>query len=284
MLRRRVGWLDHLVRAGLRYDDADGGRLSAAVTYYAFFAIFALGLLGFAIFGFVLNDATMVRSVAAYFAVDPAHLNVQALLHARRTAGVIAFIGLPVTGWFWIDALRSSIRRIWQLPEYPGNIAVRVLVDLVVLAGLGLLLAASLAVAYGTTIAAGRLVDAADTGVSLSRWLLSAVGFLLGLGVNTVLVGGALTGAPRVRMPLGRLLGPAVLAAAGLELLKTLGRMYVQHTEASPTYQLVAGSAGLLIFLNAVHQMVLFAAALTATSTTGRTADLAAEDDAGGDP
>jgi membrane protein len=280
-LRRRVDWLDHLARAGLRYDDADGGRLSAAVTYYAFFAMFALGLLGFAVFGFVLNDAAIVRSVAVYFAVDPARLDVPALLHARRTAGAIAFIGLPVTGWFWIDALRSSIRRIWRLPEYPGHLAVRVLVDLLVLAGLGLVLAASLAVAYGTTIGAHRLVDAADTDVGLSRWLLATVGFLLGLGVNLVLVCGALTAVPRVRMPLARLFGPALLVAAGLELLKTLGRMYVQLTELNPTYQLVASSAGLLIFLNAVHQMILFAAALTATSTAGRTADLAAEPDTG---
>lgn len=33
--RRRVGWLDHVVRAGMRYAQADGGRLAAAVTYYA---------------------------------------------------------------------------------------------------------------------------------------------------------------------------------------------------------------------------------------------------------
>lgn len=67
--------------------------------------------------------------------------------------------------------------------------------------------------------------------------------------------------------------------AVGLELLKTLGRLYVQRTEANPTYQIVAGAVGLLVFLNAVNQMVLFAAALTATSTAGRPADLAAEGD-----
>ena len=83
-------------------------------------------------------------------------------------------------------------------------------------------------------------------------------------------------------MPLRRLLGPAVLVGVGLELLKTLGRLYVQHTEANPTYQLVAGSVGLLVFLNALNQMVLFAAALTATSTAGRPADLAAEEPSGG--
>jgi hypothetical protein len=32
--RRRVAWLDHLVRSGTRYDPADGGRLAAAVTDY----------------------------------------------------------------------------------------------------------------------------------------------------------------------------------------------------------------------------------------------------------
>jgi membrane protein len=97
--------------------------------------------------------------------------------------------------------------------------------------------------------------------------------------VDTALACGALTGLPRVRMPFRRLLGPAVLVAIGIELLKTLGRLYVQHTEANPTYQLVAGSVGLLVFLNAANQLVLFAAALTATSTTGHPADLAVKGD-----
>ena len=61
----------------------------------------------------------------------------------------------------------------------------------------------------------------------------------------------------------------------GLELLKTLGRLYVQHTEANPTYQVVAGAVGLLVFLNVVNQLVLFAAALTATSHAGQASDLA---------
>jgi membrane protein len=278
-LRRRVGWLDHLIRAGVRYDEADGGRLAAAVTYYAFFATFALGLLAFAIFGFVLDDPTVLRSVESYVAANVPNVDVQSLINARGSAGIIAFIGLPITAWFWVDVLRSSIRKIWGLPEYPGKLVVRILVDLLVLAGLGVLLAASLVVAYGTTVAANRLVDAANTDATPSRWLLGAVGVLLGIGVNTVLACGMLTGLPRLRMPVRRVLGPALMVAVGLELLKTLGRLYVQRTEANPTYQIVAGAVGLLVFLNAVNQMVLFAAALTATSTAGRPADLAAEDD-----
>jgi membrane protein len=267
-----------VIRAGVRYDEADGGRLAAAVTYYSFFATFSLGLLGFAIFGFVLDDQAVLHAVERYAAQNLPHVNVQSLRDARSTVGIIAFIGLPVSGWFWVDVLRSSIRRMWRLPEYPGRLVVRVVVDLLVLAGLGLLLAASLAIAYESSVAANRVIAAAGAGATSSRLLVSTVGIVLGLSVNTVLAAAMLTGLPRVRMPLRRLLGPAVLVAVGLELLTTLGRVYVQRTEANPTYHLVAGSVGLLVFLNAVNQMVLFAAALTATSDTGQPDDLSAED------
>jgi len=276
-LRRRAGWLDHLIRAGKRYDEADGGRLAAAVTYYSFFATFSLGLLGFAIFGFVLDDQAVLHAVQRYAAQNLPHVNVQSLRDARSTVGVIAFIGLPVSGWFWVDVLRSSIRRMWQLPEYPGKLVIRVLVDLLVLAGLGLLLAVSLAIAYETSVIADRMIAAAGAGTSSSRILVSAVGLVLGLAVDTVLATAMLTGLPRMRMPVRRVLGPAVLVAVGFELLTTLGRVYVQRTEANPTYHLVAGSVGLLVFLNEINQLVLFAAALTATSDTGRPGDLAAE-------
>jgi membrane protein len=76
-------------------------------------------------------------------------------------------------------------------------------------------------------------------------------------------------------MPPGRVVIPALIVAAGLELLKTVGRVYVQRIEANPTYQVVAGTVGLLVSLNVVNQLILFAAALTATSTTGAVTDLA---------
>jgi len=271
---RRNRWLAHLVRAGVRYDQADGGRLAAAITYYAFFAAFALTLLGFAVFGFALDNPAVARSVQHYLTQNLPHLDVQGLRHARATVGVIAFVGLPVTGWFWVDALRSSIRRVWQLPEYPGALPVRVLIDLLVLAGLGLLLATSLAVAFGTTALANRLVATISADPGPARWLLATLGLLVGIAVNTVLSIAVLTGLPRLRMPLRRVLAPALLVALGLELLKTLGRFYVQHTQANPTYQVVAGTVGLLVFLNVVNQLILFAAALSATSHTGQVTDL----------
>jgi membrane protein len=275
--RRRFGWLDHVVRAVVRYDRADGGRLAAAVTYYAFFAAFSLALLGFAILGYVLDDPAVLRAVQTYLSQNLPSLDAQVLREARGTAGLVAFVVLPVAGLFWVDSLRSSIRAIWRLPQYPGNVFLRQLIDLAVLAGLGLLLAASLAAAAGTeTLLNWLLADAADSAGPPGRWLLGSAGYVLGIGVNTVLAIAALTGLPRLRMRLRRVLGPALFVAAGLEALKTVGRLYVQRTEANPAYQVVTGAVAVLVFLSLLNQFILFAAALTATSTRGPVTDLAA--------
>jgi membrane protein len=274
--RRRFGWLDHLTRAVVRYDQADGGRLAAAVTYYSFFAAFSLALLGFAILGHLLDDPAVLRAVQAYLSQNLPSLDAQALREARGTAGLVAFVVLPIAGLFWVDSMRSSIRAIWRLPQYPGNFFLRQLIDLAVLAGLGLLLAASLATATGTEILLTWLLrDAADTAGPPGRWLLGTAGYVLGIGVNIILSIAALTALPRLRMRLRRVLGPALFVAAGLEMLKTLGRIYVQRTEANPAYQLVTGAVAVLVFLSLLNQFILFAAALTATSTRGPVTDLA---------
>jgi membrane protein len=275
--RRRHGWLDHLARAVVRYDEADGGRLAAAVTYYAFFATFAFALLGVAAFGFILDNPAVQHLLQRYLAQNLPSLDVQRLRVARGALGIIAFLGLPITGWFWIDAMRSSIRKVWGLPEYPGAIMTRLLIDLLALIGLGLLLAVSLATAFVTVAEANRLIDLTGSGAARSQWLLAAIGFAVSIGVNTLLSTAVLTGLPRLRMPLRRVVGPALIVAAGLELLKTIGRVYVHSVEANPTYQAVTGTVGLLISLNVINQLVLFAAALTATSTTGDVVDLSGQ-------
>jgi membrane protein len=275
--RRRVGWLDHIVRAGMRYDAADGGRLSAAITYYGFFAVFSLALLGFAMLGYILDNPAVLATVQHYLSQNLPRLDTNALRDARGTAGLVAFLILPVAGLFWVDALRSSIRAIWRLPQYPGNFVARQLIDLAILAGLGLLLAASLTAAVGSEIGLRwLLVDVAGAGGVPSQWLLAVVGFALGVAVNTVLAIAVLTAVPRIRMRLHRALGPALLVAAGLEILKSVGRLYIQRTEANPAYQVVTGAVGLLVFLNVLNQLLLFAATLTATSTAGPVTDLSA--------
>lgn len=275
--RSRHGWLDHLVLAGVRYDQADAGRLSAALTYYTFFATFALGLLGFAILGRFLGQPAVLAVVERYLSENLPRLDVPALLDASGTAGLVAFVALPLTGLFWMDTLRSASRAIWRLEEYPGTYLLRQLIDLGVVAGLGVLLSLSLTVAFAAEwLLTWLAVHTVGENATPARWILDAATFVLGLGVNALLAMALLTAPPRLRLPPRRLIGPALVITIGLEVLKTLGQVYLNLTAANPAYQVVAGAVGMLLFLKIFNQLILFATALAATSTTGRVIDLAA--------
>lgn len=275
--RQRHGWLDHLVRAILRYDEADGGRLSAALTYYAFFATFALALLGFAILAHVLDNPAALATVANYLTDNFPRLDVHALRDARGTAGLIASGGLALAGLFWMDTLRSASRAIWRLPEYPGNFWLRQVIDLGVVAGLGLLLAVSLALSFG---AQSLLTWVAEQTVGVeatpARWVLASAAFVLGLLVNFLLALALLSAPPRLHLPLRRTVGPAVFIVVGLEIVKSIGQLVLNVTVSNPAYQVVAGAVGMLLFLKVVNQLILLATAVAATSNHGSVTDLAA--------
>nr|WP_230417003.1 YhjD/YihY/BrkB family envelope integrity protein [Micromonospora tarapacensis] len=267
--RRRWATIDHLWRAGVRYTDLQGGRLAAAIAYYGFFAVFALALVAYAVFGAILEDNDEVRAAAEEFLgenlpfLDPAQV-----ADSSGTAGVAGLLILVLTGIGWVEAIRSSQRLIHGLHQHPGNLVVRRLVDLGVLLVVFVLL--------GVSVAA---VDALE---SLLRFLLrstgsfglTAVSALLSVLVNAVLATLLLVAVPRLRMSRARLRPVVLFVAVGITLLNTVGRFWVGRVEHNPAYTVVATAVGLLVYLYLLNQMVLFGAALAATSRRGRVVDL----------
>ncbi|MFE0589496.1 YihY/virulence factor BrkB family protein [Micromonospora echinospora] len=268
--RRRSRLFDHVWRAGVRYNDVLAGRLAAAIAYYGFFAAFALALIGYAVFGAVVEDNDEVSEAAADFLrenlpfLDPVQI-----ADSSGRVGVIGLVLLALTGIGWVEAIRSSQRLIYGLNEQPGNLVVRRLVDLGILVALFVLL--------GVSVAA---VDALE---SLLRWLLRSTGSvglttvsaLLSVLINLVLASAFLVLVPRLRMSRRRLRPVVLVVAVGITLLNTVGRYYVVRTERNPAYTVVAGAVGLLLYLYLLNQLVLFGAALAATSRTGQVLDMA---------
>jgi membrane protein len=78
-------------------------------------------------------------------------------------------------------------------------------------------------VVFATTALAGRAVHAVGNGRRPDPVAAGHARVRVGIGVNVLLSIGVLTGLPRLRIPQRRVLGPALLVAAGLGLLKTLG-------------------------------------------------------------
>jgi membrane protein len=272
--RARSSIFDHVWRAQERYFDVDAARLAAASTYYGFFSVFAMALILFFILGRLFRGNTnLVQHVQTYLAVNLPQLDVDQILAGSQKVGIIAIVGLVIGGVGWVENLRSSQRAIWRLDQQPGNVIVRWLIDLAVLVGLGVLLLASIALYSGVQEVIYWL--AGDVEQDPIRVALRGTSTISSGLVDLVLGAALLAGVPRLRLSLRRLCPPALLFAIGLGLLKTLGKWYITRTERNPAYQLVAGTVGLLLFMYLLHRVLLFAAALAATSTKGRAHDLA---------
>ncbi|GIF08752.1 YihY/virulence factor BrkB family protein [Actinoplanes siamensis] len=272
-IRYRSRSFDHLCRAILRYEGVQGGRLAAAIAYYGFFAIFALLLIGYSVFGFLLSSNTeLFDLVGDFLRHNLPFLDVQAILDSKKTVGIVGLVGLTFTGIGWVEAIRSSQRLIWRLREQPGYIGVRQGVDLLVLIGVLLLLALTQAAVYGLE----QLLDWLAGGGF--RTTLSVVSLILTLGVNMLFAAALLAAVPRLRMTARRMAPPVLQVGVGLMLLNTVGKSFVGMVERNPAYGLVGSAVGALVYLYLFNQLLLFGAAWAATSPHGRVVDLSADD------
>jgi membrane protein len=261
--RERSELVDHGFRTRDRYLEAFAGRLAAAIAFYGFFATFALGVIGYSVLGFLLERYVDIeQTVDEFLSENLPVLDVDNISAGAGTAGVLGLVAVVVAGTAWVEALRSSQRRIWELAQAPGSILVRRGLDLVVLLGMALLIGASVAVATGI----GYLLD----GVPVLRHL----GWLLEIAINLLVALALLAALPRLRISPRRLVPPAVAVAVGIFLLNALSGLYIDRVKDNPAYAVVATAAGLLIYLYLFHQLLLAGAAWVATSRHGRVRDL----------
>ncbi|MEU8659455.1 YihY/virulence factor BrkB family protein [Actinoplanes philippinensis] len=272
-VRYRSPYFDHFCRAILRYESVQGGRLAAAIAYYGFFAVFALLLIGYSIFGWLLTaNVELLDLVRDFLHQNLPFLDIQAILESKGSVGIVGLIGLTFTGIGWVEAIRSSQRLIWRVREQPGYIGVRQAVDLLVLVGLLLLLALSQLAVYGLE--------------TLLHWLagggfattLSVVSWVLTLAVNMLLAAALLAAVPRLRMTARRMTPPVLQVGIGIMLLNTVGKSFVGLVERNPAYGLVGSAVGALVYLYVFNQLLLFGASWAATSPHGRVVDLSADD------
>jgi membrane protein len=274
--RKRWAVADHGFAAWDRFEEVLGGRLAAAISYYGFFAAFALAVVAYSILGHILsgNKNAIIGTINTYLSTSLPWVRTTADQVGSTQVTVVSTIAAMVTGVAWVDSLRSSTRAVWRLDQHPGNWIIRRLVDLGMLLVLGVLLALSLA----TTGAINAILDhiAGPSTGAFGSVVLRASGPLLAYLVNLVLASAMLLLVPRLRLSPRRFVPAAVLISVGIQLLNTVGELYIGRTQSRPAYQLVAGAVGLLVYLYLLNQLILFGTAIAATSPKGTAADLAA--------
>jgi membrane protein len=199
-------------------------------------------------------------------------IDIGVLEDSRQSVTIFASIALVVAGVAWVQSVRASIRLIWGLDAQPGNPFLRWAIDLLILVGISTLLLITIgATASAEWVLAWFELDEATGNLAL---VVRGVSVLVGLVANALLAMVLLQALPRVVMPLRRVIWASVAVSIGMELLKTVGRIYVLAVSDRPAYQAVTTAVGLLVFLYIFNVMLLLAASWTATSLRGRAIDL----------
>jgi membrane protein len=273
-LRRRWHWLDHLARAGGRYQRNQGDLLAAGVTYFAFLGLFPVLLLAASIVGLVLAGDELLQqelydAVLETFPGSTGRSIVDELHGAVGSAGltgVIGLVGFLYAGLRAMDKLRVGMEQIWRgradEPEFWRDNG-QDLLALVLLGAVGLL---SLALTGISTQATTRTLETLGLedvgGLSL---LTTGTGLVLALGTDVVVflwllkVVSATSYRPRELLP------GALFGALGFEVLKLLGTYYLSLIDDSVTASALGGAVGILVWINLVFRFAFFTAAWTKT-------------------
>ena len=272
--RARIGWLDHLARAGGRYQRTQGDLMTAGVPYCAFLALVPVLRLVAAVSGLVIaGDELLQRELfTAIREAFPGGLGrrlVEQLSGAIDSAGVAGLIGLGgflYAGLRTMDKLRVGMERIWKgrvdEPEFLRDNLQDVLA-LVALGGVGV---AGLGLTGVVSQATERVLDFLDLadqpGFGVLTWLL---GIGLALVTDLVVFLWLLRVVPAVTHPVRRLLPGALFGAVGFEVLKLVGGYYLSLISDSVTASAFGGAVGVLVWINLVARFSFFTAAWTAT-------------------
>jgi membrane protein len=273
--RSRYAGLDHAFRAYDRNSEVLGTQLAAAITYFGFLSFFPLLALGFSIVGYLSDGDPAVQqkvtdAVESTFpglvGTESGQINIQNVIDAKAGAGLIALLGLAYAGLGWIDALRDALRRVFGTSGIPIPFVKKKVIDVLILVALGVAVLASLVVsslATSVTRQALDLVGLSDStlAVALLKVLSVALSLLADIVVFAIVLG-RLSGAS---LPFRQVRSGALLAAIGFEVLKLLATFLIGKTLTNPLYATFGVIVGLLLWINFVSRLLVFAAAWTAT-------------------
>jgi len=274
-LRSRSPVVDHAVRTVDRQGEVLGGQLAAAITYYGFLSFFPLLALAFSLVGYVSDafpdaqehvTAAVEDAFPSLIGTGPGQLDIQDVIDARVSAGIIGLLGLAYAGLGWLDAVRDALRRVFGVDGARPNLVRRKLVDVVVLSMLGASLLVSIVVSSlataGTTYA---LAFASLDGSVFATGVLKAVSVALALAVDFAIVAILLSRLSGAHPSWRRVRSGALLGAAGFEVLKLLGTYLIGHTADNPVYATFGVVVGLLVWMNLVSQLLVVTACWAAT-------------------
>ncbi|WP_067698315.1 inner membrane protein YhjD [Nocardia jejuensis] len=270
-------WLDHLVRAGGRYQRQRGDYYAAGITYFTVLSLFPLLMVGFAAAGFVLSrnpdllvemQDKIVENIPGS-AGDQVNDLIDQAVKSRTGVGLIGLATGAYAGLGWIGNLRAALTEQWDQPSEPGNWAVTKLSDLAALVGLFVAIAISLGLSI---LASSGLISTLlrHWGMQDAPWatvLLTVLSLLLAVAANWAVFVWIIARMPRHAVTLRSAARAALFAAVAFELFKQLASIILRSVVSGPAGVTFGPIISLMVFAYITARIILFATAWAATAS-----------------
>jgi inner membrane protein YhjD len=266
--RARYGLIDITVGTLKRYSVSDGGSYSAALTYYIFFSIFPLlifaaSVLGYLTFGNQDLQRNIFDAAVESFPMLEEAFNEEAFAFFERRRQELALTGAALalySGSGAIVALEHALNKVHRTGD-EGSFVDKRLRSLKWLVVLGVSALVSVALSTIGGLARGIFGSTPVVGA-----VLGGLFILLGVAVSVGVFATAFRYLPVKRESWRDVLPGAVVAAVGFELMKGVGRVFVESGSGSrsATFGVFATAATLLVVTYLVSQVTLLAAEVNA--------------------
>ncbi|MFB8002332.1 inner membrane protein YhjD [Nocardia sp. NPDC056000] len=274
---QRRHWLDHLVRAGGRYQRQRGDYYAAGITYFTVLSLFPLLMVGFAVAGFVLSrnpewlkeiQDKIVENIPGAAGDQINDLITQAV-RSRAGVGVIGLATGAYAGLGWIANLRAALTEQWDQPSKDRNWAVTKLSDLLAL--IGLFLAIGISLGLSILASSGLISKLLERWhISESAWitvLLTLLSLLLAVLANWAVFVWVIARMPRHPVTFRSAARAALIAAVVFEAFKQLASIILRSVVNGPAGVAFGPIIGLMVFSYFTARIILFATAWAATAT-----------------
>ncbi|MFQ6328732.1 inner membrane protein YhjD [Nocardia sp. CWNU-33] len=279
-LERRIQrrpWLDHLVRAGGRYQRQRGDFYAAGITYFTVLSLIPLLMVAFAVAGFVLSSHQELLTELQDKIVEnmPGSLGTQLndlidqAVRSRGTVGTLGLLAGFYTGLGWMAHLRAALTEQWDQKSPDSNWFLTKLSDLRALVGLGLAFVVSIGLSAlgSSTLGARLLISLGLSHLPGARLLLILASILLGFLASWAVFAWIIARLPREPVTLKSAAKAAALGAVVFEIFKYVASIYLQKVLSSPAGAAFGSIIGLMVFSYVTYRIILFATAWAATAS-----------------
>lgn len=269
-------WLDHLVRAGGRYQRQKGDHYAAGITYFTILAIVPILMVAFAIAGFVLaGNPEWITEIQEQVSKNmPGGLGetinglIDSAIASRAGVGVLGLLVAAYAGLGWISNLRDALTAMWEHKHEPDGFVATKLRDFGALIGLGL----AMVVTFGlSALSNGPIAQWAVEWLGLED--VTGIGVALRIASVTVsvlatwaLLTWVIARLPREPVTVRSAVRAAFGAAIVFELFRQVGAIYLGAISQGPAGVAFGPIIGLLVFSNLTARLILFATAWAATA------------------